>query len=75
MPVDAVERNLQADIEAAKERLVEVAEQQSSWTSFELKKQARNGWSSSTMGLALYALLDEGRLVRGDDRRVRVSGR
>jgi hypothetical protein len=73
MAADLVEQNLQADIGAAKARLVELAAERESWTAFELKEHARNGWSSATMGLALYALLDEGRLVRDADQRVRVA--
>ena len=72
MPVDQLERDLQADIAAAKQKLLDVAAEREAWTAFELKKRARNGWSGSTMGLALYALLDEHRLVRGDDQRIRL---
>jgi hypothetical protein len=73
MAVDQLERNLQADIAAAKAKLLNVAAERESWTAFELKKRARNGWSSSTMGLALYELLDEGHLVRDAHERVRVA--
>ena len=72
MTFDSVDRALEADVRAAKQKLVEVAAERDYWTAFELKKRARNGWGSSTMGLALYALLDEGTLARASDQRVYV---
>jgi hypothetical protein len=74
MAADPLDRILEADIAAAKTRMADVARQRDSWTAFDLKKHARNGWSGATMGLALYALLDEGRLVRGRDHRIRAPG-
>jgi hypothetical protein len=70
---DSVDRVLEADLRAAKARLAEVAASRDSWTAFELKKHARNGWSSATMGLALLALLREGVLVRDDRHRIAAS--
>lgn len=73
MATDPLDQILEADLAAAKLRMADLARERDSWTAFELKQRARNGWSSATMGLALYALLDEGRLVRGRDHRVRAS--
>lgn len=61
------------DVIEAKAAIVRMAATRESWTAFDLKKHARERWSAATMGLALYALVDEGRVVRGDDHRVRLA--
>lgn len=75
MSVDALDDRLRADILAAKKQILQTAATRPSWTAFDLKKHARRRQSAATMGLALYALVDEGRIVRGPDYRVRLSDR
>jgi len=74
MPLDALDVVLEKQVRAAKRALVELADStpEKWWTAFDLKKEARNGESSSTMGLALIELLKEGGLERGPDLRVRA---
>jgi hypothetical protein len=74
MAVDAVDVVLEREIAAAKKKLVSVAAQRPDhwWTAFELKKKSRNGWTASTMGLALYELLDEEGLEQRADLRLRA---
>ena len=73
MTADAAERVLQDEITAAQEALLGLASQEPDrwWTPRELRIEARNGWSSGAMGLALAALVDDGRLEQRHDFRVR----
>jgi hypothetical protein len=74
MTVDAVDVALERDVAAAKKSLLAVshAEPERWWTAFDLKTRARNGWTGSTMGLALYELLDEDCFERQSDLRLRA---
>lgn len=74
MTVDAFNADAWEQVEAAKRRLVEVAlmAPRRWWTAFDLKEEARNGWSAPTMDLALYDLLGEGRLEERPDHRLRA---
>ncbi len=75
MTVDATDRVLDAEIARAREKLLEVARQDAEkwWTARELKVQARNGWGSGVMGLALRALVADGELEqRRSDLRVQL---
>jgi RNA:NAD 2'-phosphotransferase (TPT1/KptA family) len=75
MSVDATDRVLDQEVEEARERLLEVArtDEHRWWSARELKVRARNGWSSGVMGLALRALVAEGKLEqRRSDLRVQL---
>jgi len=74
MATDATDASLSAEIEAARGALIEVCRKKPTkwWPAYELKDEARNGWSDGAMTLALNRLIDEGKLdVQGD--RVRLS--
>lgn len=73
MTLDAFDADARDQIRAAKESLADVARREPRrwWTAFDLKEEARNGWSAPTMDLALYDLLDEGRLEERADHRLR----
>lgn len=71
--MDRLDQKLLVDLNTAKESLLQVASQRPDWTAFELKKQARGRESASIMGLALYALLEEGKLIRTPNYRVRLA--
>lgn len=74
MPVDAIDDLLREEVARARDALIDVAYQDRErwWTAYELKRRARNGWSSGVMGLALRELLSEGHFERGPDLRVRL---
>jgi hypothetical protein len=74
MTLDAFDADAREQIEAAKRGLVELAltTPRRWWTAFDLKEEARNGWSAPTMDLALYDLVDEGRLEERHDHRLRA---
>jgi hypothetical protein len=77
MTADATDVALANEIDAARAKLVELASEQPSrwWTAYELKVEARNGWSPGAMGLALRQLIEEGRLVqRPEDLLVKLAG-
>jgi hypothetical protein len=75
MPVDAIDKALDHEIDAACKALLELAEtdREKWWTAFELKVQARNGWSSAVMGLALRRLVAEDLFEQRSDLRVRIG--
>ena len=76
MRTDATEQAIGRDIAEARLALVEVAGEPPVrwWSAYDLKVQARNGWSSGVMGLALRQLLDEQVLIqRREDFRVRLK--
>jgi hypothetical protein len=74
MMQDATDRVLDEEIARARDQLLTVAASESRWwTARELKVRARNGWSSGVMGLALRALIDDGKLEqRRSDLQVRL---
>jgi hypothetical protein len=72
--VDAADRTLREEIVRARDALLELASERPGhwWSARDLKVQARNGWDSGVMGLALSELLEEGLLEqRSSDLRVR----
>ena len=75
MTVDASERILRKQIEAAREALMAEAREAPDrwWPPYELKITARNGWSSAVMGLALRQLVADGELEQRRDFFVRVA--
>lgn len=79
MTVDATDRTITEEIEAARAQLVHVAETEPKpdgwWTARELAVRARNGWSSAIVDLALRQLLDEGIFEQGPDLLVRLVRR
>jgi hypothetical protein len=76
MTVDATDRAITEEIEAARDQLVRVAETESEpdgwWTAQGLAVRARNGWSSAVVDLALRQLLDEGIFEQGPNLLVRL---
>jgi hypothetical protein len=76
MRTDAIEEAIGRDIADARTALIELATGPPVdwWSAYDLKVQARNGWSSGVMGLALRQLLDEQILIqRPGDLRVRLK--
>lgn len=76
MPTDATFAALADEIASARDALLELASEQPDrwWRPYELKVQARNGWSAGAMDLALEELIDAGALEVGQALRVRVHG-
>ncbi len=74
MPADATFAALTDEIAAAREALVALASEEPDrwWSPFDLKTEARNGWSGGAMSLALGELVDDGVFSVGPDRRVRL---
>jgi hypothetical protein len=75
MAPSAGERALTEAITQASAALMRAAQEEPGrwWTAYELKVNARNGFSAGVMGLALRRLIDEGELERRSDYRVRVA--
>lgn len=74
--VEAADRTLRQEIDRARDALMELVNEKPAvwWSARDLKIQARNGWDSGVMGLALRELLDEGLLEqRPSDLLVRKS--
>lgn len=69
MTRDATAVSLDLEVEQAKAALVELCKQdpERTWRAYELRAQARNGWSSGAMNLALNRLVDEGTLAAHGD--------
>jgi hypothetical protein len=60
MKRDAASEQLANEVAEAREALVDSARRDPErwWFAYELKDQARNGWSSSAMSMALTRLID-----------------
>lgn len=73
MPLDATTAALTGEIAAARTALTEHARTRPGewWDPYELKAEARNGWTSGAMTLALNDLIDDGTFEVGDQLRVR----
>jgi len=71
---DPLATHLTEEIAEARTALVALCESQPerAWPAYELKTQARNGWSAGAMSLALSRLLDDG-VLRADGDRIRLS--
>jgi DNA polymerase III delta subunit len=75
MTVDTTDRTIRTQIAKARKKLIAVAEEHSEtkwWGVRELAAQARNGWSSAVIDLALRELVDEEVFDQGSDLRVRL---
>jgi hypothetical protein len=75
MPIDATSAAASAEVLAAERALRELAERDPArwWSGYELKAQARNGWSAAAMSVALNRLVDGGTLERASRDRIRLS--
>jgi hypothetical protein len=75
MAIDATAAAAAKEVAAAENaiRALASADQDRSWSAYELKTQARNGWSASAMSVALNRLVDDGILELTDGDRVRLS--
>ncbi len=71
---DPLATHLTQEIVEASAALVDLCKSQPDrdWPAYELKTQARNGWSAGAMSMALSRLLDEGVLWAEGDR-IRLS--
>jgi|GEM_PF-2442920 len=72
---DPTATSLTKEIAAARDAIVALCQQDPdrTWHAFELKAQARNGWSAGAMTLALNRLLSEGTFqLEGDCIRLTV---
>jgi hypothetical protein len=75
MAADAPYTTLTDEIEAARSALIGLAQTEQAshwWNAYDLKTQARNGWSAGAMSLAMNQLIDDGTFEVNDDRRVRL---
>ena len=70
MELDPAQAGLAKEIAAAREALTDLAlARAGDWSyAYELKAQARNGWSAGAIGLALSQLIEEGRFEVDGDR-------
>lgn len=75
MAIDATTEFLAREIGEAREALLREAGlfPERWWPAWELKAQARNGWSDGAMNLALNRLIQEGTFAVKEDS-VRLSG-
>ena len=69
MSPDVMSEQLAKEINEASEALVARArEREDWWRAYELKDQARNGWSSGAMNIALRRLVETGVFEQQGDR-------
>jgi len=77
MPIaDATFAAVAKEVAAARKALLALAQDEPDrwWTAFDLKTEARNGWSAGAMNLAFDDLVDSGAFDVDDDLRVRLRG-
>jgi hypothetical protein len=70
MKRNAMAERLAGEIAEARDALLDTVRRDPErwWIAYQLKDQARNGWSASTMNLALSRLIDTGVFELKEDR-------
>jgi hypothetical protein len=76
LPVDQTYAALAEEVTAAERALIEVAEREPGkwWYPYELRQEARNGWSPGAMGIALDDLIERGVFQMNAELCVRLRG-
>jgi hypothetical protein len=74
MTLDATAAALRDEVAAAREELLRVCRRdpKRTWPAYELKAEARNGWSDGAMNIALSELIDE-HLLQADGDQISLS--